>query len=535
MNVLISDNLAEIGIETLRKAGLEVDVKTGLLPEELKKIIGAYDALVIRSATQVTREIIEAGTKLRVVGRAGIGLDNVDIPVASKAGVVVMNAPEGNATTAAEHAISMMMSLSRNIPQATASMKAGKWEKKKFMGRELTGKTLGIVGIGRIGAIVADRAQGLKMSVVAFDPYLSEEQAKKIGVTMLSLDELAARADYISVHTPLLPETRHMLSTDFFSKMKNDAMLIDCARGGVVDEEALYHALKDGTIAGAALDVFEKEPTTLEGTPLLGLDNFICTPHLGASTSEAQENVAEVIARQVADYLKTGVVCNAVNVPSVSGDVLRQVGPYITLGEMLGSFHMQIAQGGIKDVQLEYLGDLAGLDITPITVAFLKGLFAPILRDAVNFVNAPFIAKERGIKVTETKTDESTDYTSVFTARVKTADGENCLTGTVFGKSEPRLVRINDFWLEALPAGTMLFVNNHDIPGVIGALGSTLGACGINISRMTVGREKSRKRNVILMNIDTRISKEDLQQVRALEHIDDAMVLELPHHELLQD
>lgn len=332
MKVLISDNLAPIGEKILREAGLEVDVKTGLPPEELKAIISDYDGLVIRSATKVREDIIEAATKLKVVGRAGIGLDNVDIPAASQKGVVVMNAPDGNATTAAEHAMSMMLSLARNIPQATMSMKAGKWEKKSFMGREVTNKTLGIVGIGRIGSILANRAQGLKMKVIAFDPHMPPELVEKIGVELVSLEDLAKRADFISVHVPLTKETKHILSTEFFANMKNDAMFIDCARGGVVDEEALYNALKEGSIAGAALDVFEKEPTSLETTPLLGLNNFICTPHLGASTSEAQENVASAIAEQVADYLLKGAVRNAVNVPSVSDDVLAKVGPFITLG-----------------------------------------------------------------------------------------------------------------------------------------------------------------------------------------------------------
>ncbi len=530
MKVLISDNLAPIGEKILRDAGLDVDVKTGLPPEELKAIIPKYDGLVIRSATKVREDIIEAATNLKVVGRAGIGLDNVDIPAAGRKGIVVMNAPDGNATTAAEHAISMMMSLARNIPQATASMKAGKWEKKSFMGREVTGKTLGIVGIGRIGSIVANRAQGLKMKVIAYDPHMPPDLVEKIGVELVDLMELASRADFISVHTPLTKETHHLLSTEFFSNMKKSAMFVDCARGGVLDEEALYGALKEGRIAGAALDVFEKEPTTLETTPLLGLDNFICTPHLGASTSEAQENVAVAIARQVADYLLKGVVRNAVNVPSVSDDVLASVGPYITLGEMLGSLHMQIARGGVEEINLEFTGDLASLDTGPVTVAFLKGLFTPILQDAVNFVNAPLIARERGIRVMESKSEQASDFTSLLRISVTTSDGTNMLAGTVFGKKEPRLVRLNSFRLEALPSGPMLLVYNRDVPGVIGALGTTLGADNVNIALMTVGREVESGQNVILLNTDTRISKELLDRVKALDHVEDAMVLELPRH-----
>ncbi len=528
MKVLISDNLAPIGEKILKEAGLEVDVNTGLPPEELKAIIPDYDGLVIRSATKVREDIIEAATKLKVVGRAGIGLDNVDIPAASEKGVVVMNAPDGNATTAAEHAISMMMALSRNIPQATASMKAGKWEKKSFMGREVTGKTLGIVGIGRIGSIVASRAQGLKMKVIAYDPFMPDELVKKLGVERMDLLELAERADYISVHTPLTKDTHHILSTDFFAAMKEGAMFIDCARGGVLDEEALYAALKEGRIAGAALDVFEKEPTTLEDTPLLGLDNFICTPHLGASTAEAQENVAVAIAEQMADYLLKGSVRNAVNVPSVSDEVLAQIGPYITLGEMLGCLHMQISQGGVQEVNLEFSGDLAEQDTNPVTVAFLKGLFTPILQDAVNYVNAPIIAEERGIKVIESKTNRSSDFTNLIRITVKTSEGENMLAGTVFGTKEPRLVRFNSFRLEALPAGPMLLVHNKDVPGVIGALGTTLGAGGVNISNMVVGQEETASRNVILLNTDQPVNKELLTRVMALEDIDDAMALELP-------
>ncbi|MCI5114174.1 MAG: phosphoglycerate dehydrogenase [Candidatus Electrothrix sp. AS4_5] len=528
MKVLISDNLAPIGEKILKEAGLEVDVNTGLPPEELKAIIPDYDGLVIRSATKVREDIIEAATKLKVVGRAGIGLDNVDIPAASEKGVVVMNAPDGNATTAAEHAISMMMSLSRNIPQATASMKAGKWEKKSFMGREVTGKILGIVGIGRIGSIVASRAQGLKMKVIAYDPFMPDELVKKLGVERMDLLDLAARADYISVHTPLTKTTHHLLSTDFFAAMKKEAMFIDCARGGVLDEEALYQALKEGRIAGAALDVFEKEPTTLEATPLLKLDNFICTPHLGASTAEAQENVAVAIAEQMADYLLKGSVRNAVNVPSVSDEVLAQVGPYITLGEMLGCLHMQISQGGVQEINIEYSGDLASQDTNSITVAFLKGLFTPILQDAVNYVNAPIIAEERGIKVVEAKTSRSADFTNMIRITVKTSEGKNMLAGTVFGTKEPRLVRFNSFRLEALPAGPMLLVHNQDVPGVIGSLATVIGAGGINISKMVVGQEETAKRNVILLNTNQPVSKELLAKVKELEHIDNAMALELP-------
>ena len=530
MKVLISDNLAPVGAEILKDAGLEVDINVGLTPEELKKEIPKYDGLVIRSATKVTEEIIEAAENLKVVGRAGIGLDNVNVAEASKRGIIVMNAPDGNATTAAEHAIAMMMSLTRNIPQATARLKEGGWDKKKFQGREVTGKTLGIVGIGRIGAIAANRAQGLHMKVIAFDPHMPKDLVDKLGVELVSLEELCKRSDYISVHVPLTKETSKILSTNEFKNMKKTAMFIDCARGGVVDEEALYDALKNGEIAGAALDVFEKEPTSLEGTPLLGLDNFICTPHLGASTAEAQENVAVTIAEQMADYLLNGTVANAVNVPSVSADVLSKVRPYVALAEMLGSFHMQIAKGGVEEVNIEFIGELAEMETSPVTVAFLKGLFTPILKDAVNFVNAPMIAKDRGIRVVEAKTSDSDDFTNLVSIKVKTSEGENVLAGTVFGKNEPRLVRLNTFRLEALPDGPMLFVHNLDVPGVIGSLATILGDAGVNISRMTVGREMAegdQTRNVILLNTDTLISKEQLEEVKKLANISSAMVLDL--------
>jgi len=528
MKVLISDNLSPLGEQILRDAGLEVDIKTGLPPEELKKIISGYDGLVIRSATKVTADIISAATNLKVIGRAGIGLDNVDIPSASQKGIIVMNAPDGNATTAAEHALAMMMSLTRNIPQATASMKAGKWEKKKFMGREVTGKTLGIVGIGRIGSILADRAQGLRMKVIAFDPHMPKEVVDKMGVELVSIEELCKRADYISIHVPFTKETKHILSTNEFKLMKKETMLIDCARGGVVDEAALYEALKNGGIAGAALDVFEVEPTTKENCPLLELDNFICSPHLGASTTEAQENVATAIARQIADYLNNGTISNAVNVPSVSADVLSQIGPYVKLAEMLGNFHMQIAKGGVEEVNIQYNGDLAEMVTSPVTVSFLKGLFTPILKDAVNFVNAPFIAKDRGIRIVESKSARAEDFTNLLEITVKTKEGENVLAGTVFGKNEPRLVRLNTFRLEALPVGPMLFVYNQDVPGVIGLLGTTLGASDVNIERMTVGKEQDHGRNIILLNTDVLISKELLQKVRDLPNINDAMVLDMP-------
>ncbi len=527
MKVLVSDNLSSMGIKVLEEAGLTVDVNTGLAADDLAKIIGAYDGLVIRSATKVTAGLLEKATNLKVVGRAGIGLDNVDIAAASQKGIVVMNAPDGNATTAAEHAIAMMLSLSRNIPQATGSMKEGKWEKKKFMGREVTGKTLGVIGIGRIGSIAAARGQGLKMKTIAYDPHMVPEMAEKLGIELVSLENLAKRSDFITVHVPKTKDTANLVSTEFFKNMKPDAMFIDCARGGVCDEKALYDALVTGEIAGAALDVFDKEPTTIENCPLLSLDNFICTPHLGASTSEAQENVALIIGEQVADYLNKGSVTNAVNVPSVSSDILAQVGPYVTLGEKLGSMHMQISRGGVEEVKIEYSGKLAELNTSPITVAFLKGLFTPILRDAVNYVNAPVVAKERGIRVVESKTEKAGDFTSEMTIKVISGESENVLVGTVFGRDEPRLVRMNSFRLEAVPAGHLLLVLNENVPGVIGSLGTTLGEGGVNISHMTVGREEEENQNIILFCTDQPVTDELLDRLQSLGHVSAAQVLDL--------
>ncbi|MFO7760651.1 MAG: phosphoglycerate dehydrogenase [Thermodesulfobacteriota bacterium] len=528
MKILISDNLAPVGVEILEKAGFDVDVNTGLNPEELKSIISEYDGLVIRSASKVTRELIDAADNLKVIGRAGIGLDNVDVPVASQKGIVVMNAPDGNATTAAEHAISMMMALTRNIPQATSRMKEGGWDKKRFQGREVTGKKLGIVGIGRIGGIVANRAQGLHMKVLAYDPHMPEDVVDKMGIELISLDELCQRSDYISVHVPLTKETAKIISTNEFKLMKEEAMFVNCARGGVVDEEALYDALVNNDIRGAALDVFEKEPTSLETTPLLKLDNFICTPHLGASTAEAQENVASAIAEQMADYLLKGTINNAVNVPSVSSKVLSKVKPFVNLAQILGSFHMQITRGSVKEVSIDYIGKLAEMDTEPITVAFLKGFFTPILGDAVNFVNAPVLAKERDIKVTESKTKKADAFTSLLSVRVKTTKGDNTLAGTVFGKSEIRMVQFNSFRLELEPTGNMLFIISEDTPGIMGKIGTFLGAAGVNISTMVMGmrvENGAKNKNIVLLHTKPVIDKKLLKEIRELEMIDDAMVV----------
>ncbi|MFH2011916.1 MAG: phosphoglycerate dehydrogenase [Pseudomonadota bacterium] len=516
--ILVSDNLSEVGIQILKDTpNIHVDVCTNLSKEELKEKIKDYHGLAIRSATKVTADVIDAAKKLMVIGRAGIGLDNVDIEAATKRGIVVMNAPEGNMITTAEHAIAMMLSLSRNIPQATASMKANKWEKKKFRGKELFDKTLGIIGLGRIGSIVADRAKGLKMNIVAYDPFISEEKAREMEIELLSLDELFERSNYITVHVPLSEGTRNIINKKAFKKMKDGVMIINCARGGIVNEKDLYEAIKSGKVAGAALDVFEKEPP--EDNPLFSLDEVICTPHLGASTDEAQENVAIAIAEQISSCLLHGTIRNAVNVPSVTGDTLTRIKPYIDLGEKLGSFQSHLEKGALEEITIEYSGDIAELDVTPITSSILIGIFKPILKDSVNFVNAPVIAKERGVKVVESKTTKSGDFTSLLTIKIRSAKEENIVAGTLFGKKEPRIIRINKFRLEAIPQGNLLLFHTVDRPGVIGNIGSVLGETDINIANMQFSREEIGGKAIVLLNIDTPVSKKIMDKLTKLPNI----------------
>jgi len=526
MKILVSDALHEKGVEALEEIpGFEVEVNTSLTHNELLGIIKNYDALVIRSSTKVTAEIIEAADRLKVIGRAGIGLDNVDIGAASKRGIVVMNTPEGNVITTAEHAVAMLMALSRYIPQAAASMKAHKWEKKRFRGRELFNKTLGVIGIGRIGRIVADRARGMKMNIIAYDPYIPAESIEKMGVEPVSLDGLLARSDFITVHTPITPETRNLINAGCFARMKRGALLVNCARGGIVNEQDLYQALQQGLIAGAALDVFDREPP--EGNPLLDLDNVIATPHLGASTDEAQENVAVAVANQIADYLRTGTIRNAVNVPSVDGEVLVRLRPYLTLAERLGSLLGQITKGGILEVAVDYIGELASYDTTPLTISLTKGVLAPIVGDEVNFVNAPVLARERDIKISESKRSEAEDFTSLITIRLRTTEHENMVSGTTFGKQDPRIVRINDFRLEAPLEGHLLLIYNIDTPGTIGAIGTCLGRHRINIATMDVGQVIERGQNIILLRTDTPVPPEVQQELLGLGNVNFVQKLEL--------
>lgn len=520
MKVLVSDKLSEEGLKILNEAkGLQIDAKAGMSPEELIAAIPEYDALIIRSGTTVTPAVLEAAKNLKIIGRAGIGVDNVDLNAASKHGVIVENTPSGNAVTTAEHAIAMMFSISRMIPQATMTMKEGKWEKKKFVGRELCNKNLGIIGAGNIGKIVADRALGLKMKVLGFDPFLTPEAAAKLGIELVDLPTLFKRADYITVHVPLNDKTRGIINKESFALMKDGVYIINCARGGVVDEADLLEALNSGKVAGAALDVFVQEPPA-ENSPLVQHPNLICTPHLGASTDEAQVNVAVDVAEQVVAYLQNGEVRNAINFPSISGELAKVLKPYLELGEKLGVLLGHISEGSLNDIQIEYTGEIIEFPVASITTCILKGILEAALENVgVNYVNAPVIAKERGIKVIESKVSESGSFTNLLTIKMDTDRGTQLISGTIFGKDQPRIVRVNNFYLEALPEGHVLIIRNYDRPGVIGSVGSLLGENQVNISRMQLGLSQNSDEALSLFNIDSEAGKEVLEKLKSLPNI----------------
>ena len=524
--VLISDKLADEGLQLLEAAaGLAVDHRPGMDAQELLRVIPEYDALIVRSGTAVTADVLAVADKLRVIGRAGIGVDNIDLPSATQHGVIVMNTPEGNAITTAEHAIALMTSLARQIPQATASMKSGQWQKSRFKGKELFGQVLGVVGLGNIGSIVADRARGLRMRVIAYDPIVSDERAQRLGVDLVSLDELFQQADVITLHVPLTRENKGLIGPEQFARMKPGVLLVNAARGGIVDEAALLQAIEAGVVAGAALDVFETEPPPAD-QPLLARDEVIATPHLGAATEQAQLNVAIAIAEQVRDYLVDGVVRNAVNLPPVSAEELEQLRPYITLGEKLGLFQGQTCTG-IEEIDVECAGEITDLNVTPITLAVVKGLLEPWVGERVNFVNAPHVAQERGIRVVESKSASHEDYRAVVTVRVKTDHGEHLVAGAIFGKVQPRIVRVDGFRLEAVPEGAALLIRNNDRPGVVGQVGTLLGEAGINISRMQLGLQLDGKLALQLLNVDPRPGRELLQALRANPAIEDVHLLDL--------
>jgi D-3-phosphoglycerate dehydrogenase len=513
VKVLISDAMDPKAAAIFRERGIAIDEKPGLTPDELMAIIGDYDGLAIRSTTKVTKDLLDAALNLKVVGRAGIGVDNVDIPAATARGVVVMNTPFGNSITTAEHAIALMFALARQLPEADASTQSGKWEKNRFMGVEVTGKTLGLIGAGNIGSIVASRALGLRMKVVAYDPFLTPERAVELGIEKVELGELLRRADFISLHTPLTDQTRNILSREALAKTKPGVRIVNCARGGLIDEAALKEALDSGQVAGAALDVFATEP--VKDSPLFGTPGFISTPHLGASTSEAQVNVAIQVAEQMSDFLLLGGVTNAINMPSLSAEEAPRLKPYMALAEKLGKLVGQVLGESVRSVAVEVEGAAAELNQKPITGAVLAGLMGTYSQ-TVNMVNAPFLAKERGLDVREIRHDREGDYHTLLRVTAGTAEGERSIAGTLFGNKAPRLVEIFGIEVEAELAGNMLYIVNTDAPGFIGALGSTLGSAGINIATFNLGRRKAGGEAVALVAVDDPIDAEVVDKLHAL-------------------
>src|SRR5712692_10544367 len=520
--VLISDKLSTAAVQIFSDRGVEVDVKPGLDKDQLAEIVGGFDGLAIRSATKVTAKLLDRAKRLKVVGRAGIGVDNVDIAAATAKGVIVMNTPFGNSITTAEHAISLMLALARQIPAADVSTQLGKWEKNKFMGVEITGKTLGVIGCGNIGSIVVDRAHGLKMRVVAYDPYLSPERAVDIGVHKVELDDLLRRADFVTLHTPLTERTRNIIDARALGLTKRGVRIVNCARGGLVDEQALRAALDSGHVAGAAFDVFTEEPAT--GNPLFGHPNVVCTPHLGAATTEAQENVALQIAEQMSDYLLNGAISNAVNFPSITAEEAPRLRPFIALAEKLGSFAGQLTETGILKVQITYEGHVAEMKIKALTSAALSGLLLPMLGD-VNVVSAPVVAKERGMVVDEVVRAAQSDYESLITVTVMTERQERSVSGTVYHDGKPRLVDIKGIWVDAEFGKSMIYVTNEDKPGFIGHFASLLGDARINIATFHLGRNKPGGDAIALVEVDGKVPAELLAKVQALPQVKQAKAL----------
>jgi D-3-phosphoglycerate dehydrogenase len=519
IKVLVSDALSQEGLKIFNDSKeLTVDVKTDLKPEALKEIIKDYDALVVRSATKVNKDIIQAATKLKVIGRAGVGLDNVDLEAATAKGIIVMNTPAGNTISTAEHTFSMILALSRNIAQANASTKKGEWKRSKFMGVELYNKILGIVGFGRIGSEVAKRALSFGMRVLAFDPFLSAQVAEGLGVESAELKKVLQESDYITVHTPLTDETRHMISDKEFAMMKNNVRIVNCARGGIIDEAALVKAVKEGKVAGAAMDVFENEPLSAE-SELLKLDNVITTPHLGASTEEAQVNVAIEVAEIVRDALLGRGIRNAANYPCLEAEVCKILNPYIILGEKLGMFAAQLVEGRFEELVINYSGQITKYDLSSLTLALAKGLLTPILKETVNFVNGVSLLKERGIKLRESKSAQEGEFVNLIQLEIKTDKESKSICGTLSSNKQPRIVKIDDYYLELYPIGEMVFIRNWDKPGLIGSLGTFMGKNGINIAAMTFGRDKPGGKAISVLNVDSPVSPQIQDKIRELENI----------------
>jgi D-3-phosphoglycerate dehydrogenase len=520
--VLISDALSDAALLIFEERGVAADFKPGIGKDEIVRIIGDYEGLAVRSATKVTAKLLDAATRLKVVGRAGIGVDNVDISAATAKGVIVMNTPFGNSITTAEHAIAMMFALARQIPQADLSTQAGKWEKNRFMGVELSGKLLGVIGCGNIGSIVADRAIGLKMRVIAYDPFLSPERAVAIGVEKVELADLLRRADIISLHVPMTVQTKNILSKENLAKTKKGVRIINCARGGLVDEAALRAALDSGRVAGAAIDVFVEEPAT--ENPLFGHPNVVCTPHLGAATSEAQENVASQIAEQISDYLVRGAISNAINFPSITAEEAPKLRPYIALAERLGSFAGQLTESGLKAVHITYSGEVAGMKTKALTSAVVAGLLRPMLVD-INVVSAPSVAKQRGVIVEETVREVTGDYASLITVSVTTERQERAVSGTVFQDGKPRILEIKGIKVDAEFAPSMIYVTNEDKPGFIGRFASLLGEAGVNIATFALGRDKQGGSAIALVEVDGEVPAAVLDKVHRIPGVKQAKAL----------
>ncbi|AGK99640.1 phosphoglycerate dehydrogenase [Desulfoscipio gibsoniae] len=524
--VLAMDNVSQKGLEPLyNKPDIEVVIGSKMTEDELIAVIGEYDAMIVRSATKVTPRVLENAPKLKVVGRAGVGVDNIDLEASTQHGVLVVNAPDGNTIAAAEHTMAMMLALARNIPQAVAKMKNGVWDKKAFLGVELRGKTLGVIGLGRIGSAVARRAQAMEMDIVAYDPYISEEKAESMGIKLATLEELLPVADFITVHMPKTKETYHMLDDKAFAAMKDGVRVINCARGGIVDEEALYKYMQYGKVAGAALDVFEKEPNT--DSPLLEMNSFIATPHLGASTAEAQINVAVDVAEEIVEALQGKVVRNTVNIPSVKPEVMSKIKPYLKLAEKLGKFQAQLVEGRVNKMEVVYNGDLAGEDVKPITTALVKGFLDPILQESVNFINAPLLAKNRGISVVQTVNGRADGYASLITLKVISDKGEKSLSGTLFQENEPRIVMVDGYRVDAVPEGNMLYVPHMDKPRIIGPVGMLIGEHQINIAGMQVGRKEIGGKAVMMLSVDAPVPEETLKAIAEIDGVLDVKFVSL--------
>lgn len=520
LKVLISDELSPAAVQIFKERGIEVVEKTDMKPKELAAMIGEFDGLALRSASKVTPEVLAEAKKLKVVGRAGIGVDNIDVKAATARGICVMNTPFGNNITTAEHSVAMMMALARHIPEANSSTHAGKWEKSRFVGVELYAKTLGLIGCGNIGSIVADRAQGLKMKVIAYDPFLSPERAVDLGVEKVDFDTLLARADFISLHTPLTEQTRNLIDKVALAKCKPGVRIINCARGGLIVEEDLRAALDSGHVAGAALDVFPTEPAT--ENILFGHPHVVCTPHLGASSTEAQLNVAIQIAEQMSDFLLHGAVTNALNMPSVTVEEAPKLKPYMKLADQLGAFAGQATETGIMKVTVEYEGQVAALNTRPLTALILQGLLKPLLSDSVNMVNAPLVAKERNIDLTEVKHEREGDYHTLIRLTVESERWSRSIAGTLFADQRPRVVEIKGIKIDAELGPHMLYVTNDDKPGFIGKLGTLLGDNGINIATFALGRSAPGKDAIALVEIDGPISTPLLKQVQDLAQVQQA-------------